>query len=48
MMIVGHDVLTRSDSHAILNNARTIASEYKFVNSEIGWNGYNILHRSQG
>ena len=48
LMIIGYDALTRNDSHAILNNARKIASDYKFINSEEGWNGYNILHRSQG
>lgn len=48
MMIVGHDTLTRSDSHGILNNARKIANEYKFINAEEGWNGYNILHRNIG
>ena len=48
LMIIGHDVLTRSDSHAILNNARTIANTFKFINPESGWNGYNVLHRSQG
>eukprot|EP00178_Gracilaria_changii_P016390 TRINITY_DN4668_c0_g1_i1.p1 TRINITY_DN4668_c0_g1~~TRINITY_DN4668_c0_g1_i1.p1 ORF type:complete len:269 (-),score=17.73 TRINITY_DN4668_c0_g1_i1:286-1092(-) len=48
MMIVGHDTLTRSDSHGILNSARKIANEYKFINAEEGWNGYNILHRNIG
>ena len=48
LMIVGHDALTRSDSAAILNNLRTIATKYKFINPESGWNGYNTLHRSQG
>ena len=48
LMIVGRDALTRKDSHAILNSTRQIANTYKFINSENGWNGYNILHRSQG
>lgn len=48
MMIVGHDALTRGDSHAILNNVRNIANTYKFINTEKSWNGLNILHRSQG
>ena len=47
-MIVGRDVLSRSDSQAVLSTARNIASAYKFVNAEDGWNGFNILHRSQG
>lgn len=47
-MIVGRDVLSRSDSQAVLSTARNIASTYKFVNAENGWNGFNILHRSQG
>ena len=48
LMIVGHDVLTRSDSHAVLNSVRNIANSYKFINAEEGWNGFNILHRSIG
>ena len=48
MMIVGHDVLTRGDSHAVLNSTRQIANAYKFINAEEGWNGYNVLHRSIG
>lgn len=48
MMIVGYDALTRSDSHSILNAARSIAETYKFINPSNGWNGFNVLHRSQG
>jgi NADH dehydrogenase (ubiquinone) Fe-S protein 1 len=48
MIIVGYDALTRSDSHAILNSARAIAETYKVINPSNGWNGFNILHRSQG
>lgn len=48
LMIVGRDALTRSDSQALLNTARTIADTYKFINPENGWNGFNVLHRSQG
>lgn len=48
MMIVGYDTLTRGDSQAILKRTKNIANEFKFVNSETGWNGYNILQRSQG
>lgn len=47
-MIVGYDTLTRSDSHTILNTAKAIAESYKFINAENGWNGFNVLHRSQG
>jgi hypothetical protein len=48
MMIVGRDALSRSDGQAILTTARNIASTYKLVNAENGWNGFNVLHRSQG
>jgi len=48
LLIVGNDVLTRVDSSAILNTTKQIANTYKFINSENGWNGYNILHRNQG
>ena len=48
LLIIGHDALTRADSPAILNHVRTIANKYKFINAESGWNGYNVLHRSQG
>ena len=48
LLIVGNDVLTRVDSSAILNTTKEIANTYKFINSENGWNGYNILHRNQG
>lgn len=47
-MIVGRDALTRSDSLAILKSTKDIANNLGFVNPEDGWNGYNILHRSQG
>ena len=48
LMIVGYDTLTRSDSQNILNTTRSIAESYKFINAENGWNGFNVLHRSQG
>jgi NADH dehydrogenase (ubiquinone) Fe-S protein 1 len=47
-MIVGYDALTRIDSESILKRTKSIANTYKFVNSENGWNGFNILHRNQG
>jgi hypothetical protein len=47
-MIVGRDALTRKDSAAILQKARSIANNLGFVNQEKGWNGFNVLHRSQG
>jgi hypothetical protein len=48
LLIVGNDALTRVDSSAILNTTKIIANAYKFINSENGWNGFNILHRNQG
>ena len=48
LMIIGRDALTRSDSAAILQTAKTAANNLGFVNSEKGWNGFNVLQRSQG
>ena len=48
LMIVGKDALTRNDSDAILKRTKRVANQYGFVNSETGWNGYNVLQRSQG
>ena len=48
LLIIGHDALTRSDTPAILYTAQQVANSYKFINAENGWNGYNVLHRSQG
>jgi NADH dehydrogenase/NADH:ubiquinone oxidoreductase subunit G len=48
LMIVGRDALTRNDGDAILNSTKKIANAQGFVNAESGWNGYNILNRSQG
>jgi NADH dehydrogenase/NADH:ubiquinone oxidoreductase subunit G len=48
LLIVGHDVLTRVDSQGILGACKKIANDYKFINTENGWNGFNILHRNQG
>jgi NADH-quinone oxidoreductase subunit G len=48
LLIIGHDALTRSDTPAILSTAKQVANAYKFINAESGWNGYNVLHRSQG
>ncbi len=48
MIIVGQDTLTRVDTHAILSASKKLANSYKFINAENGWNGYNVLHRSQG
>lgn len=48
MMIVGRDALSREDSEAILKRTKSIANTFGFVNSSSGWNGYNVLNRSQG
>lgn len=47
-MIVGRDALTRTDSESILKRTKEVACTLGFVNQEKGWNGYNILNRSQG
>ena len=48
LLIIGHDTLTRVDTQAILNASKQLANNYKFINTENGWNGYNVLHRNQG
>lgn len=48
LMIIGRDALTRPDSAAILQKAKSLASSMGFINQEKGWNGFNVLHRSQG
>lgn len=48
LLIIGRDALTRIDTPAVLSTAKQVATNYKFINAENGWNGYNILHRSQG
>ena len=48
MVIVGKDALTRSDSESILQRCQELAIKSKFINPEIGWNGFNILNRYQG
>jgi NADH dehydrogenase (ubiquinone) Fe-S protein 1 len=48
LIIIGHDTLTRVDTQAILDASKKLANTYKFINSENGWNGYNVLHRNQG
>lgn len=48
MMVLGHDAVTRSDSASILGAARKISNEYGFIDAKKGWNGLNLLHRSQG
>lgn len=48
MVIIGRDALTRADGETILSKTKAMANKLGFVNSETGWNGFNILHRSQG
>ena len=48
LLIIGHDTLTRVDTQAILDASKKLANNYKFINPENGWNGYNVLHRNQG
>lgn len=48
LMIVGRDALTRNDSEQIVKATKDIANSLGFVNVENGWNGYNVLNRSQG
>lgn len=48
MMVLGHDAVSRSDAASVISTARRVANEYGFIDAEKGWNGLNLLHRSQG
>ena len=48
MLILGKDVVTRKDSEAIIDKCKELAIKSKFINTEIGWNGFNILNRHAG
>ena len=45
MIIVGADILQRPDGRAVLEAVRTIAQNSPVINKEVGWNGFNILHK---
>jgi NADH dehydrogenase (ubiquinone) Fe-S protein 1 len=56
MIIVGGNLLERSDSEvyfyylnikfkALLSEIKKISLNSKILNKEIGWNGFNILHK---
>lgn len=46
MIIVGHDVATRSDGAEIINLAKKIAEQSGAIRNE--WNGFNFLSKSTG
>ena len=48
MLILGKDVLTRKDGTAIVDKCKQLALNSKFINPEIGWNGFNVLNRHMG
>jgi len=45
MIIVGSQTLERPDGRAVLEAVRTISENSPVINKELGWNGFNILHR---
>jgi len=46
MIIIGHDVATRSDGAAIINLAKKIAEQANAIRDD--WNGFNFLSKSTG
>jgi hypothetical protein len=48
MIILGRDAVSRADGAAIVQTVKTISANYGVINPANGWNGLNILHRSQG
>ena len=48
MVIVGRDVLARTDASGILDTLKKLSINYNVVNTANGWNGFNVLHRNQG
>ncbi len=46
ILILGHDLLGRSDGELILNYAKKIAEKYGMIKED--WNGFNFLSKSTG
>ena len=44
MVIVGSDVLARSDGKTTMNMINKLASQTKIINEDEFWNGINVLH----
>jgi len=46
MLILGQGALTGPDGAEVLALARKIAEKFDMINSSLGWNGFNVLHRA--
>ena len=44
MIIVSSQTLAREDGEAILNNIKSIAEKTNVINTDLQWNGMNVLH----
>lgn len=44
-MLVGAHQLQREDGSAVLNTLKKISSSTPILNKELGWNGFNVLHK---
>lgn len=45
MVLLGSDVLARTDGAIIHDKLKSIANNSPVINTENGWNGFNVLHK---
>ena len=45
MMIVGSGVFERTDGEDIYKLLMQVVKSGRFVNKDLNWNGFNVLHR---
>jgi len=48
MLILGQGALARSDGEGVLRLAAQVARDTGMLNSDEGWNGFNVLHTAAG
>ncbi len=48
MILVGANVLERSDGAELHNSLKIIANNYGVISEENKWNGFNVLHKEFG
>lgn len=45
MILIGAETLERNDGDAIYNILKFISNNTNVINKDLGWNGFNILHK---